>query len=156
MIEGVVMQRLVDVLNGRGAVLHTYPITLGEMGDATDDSLYEAKALEAAANGRLVPDSEIERLTARLHVSRSRQMTSYGDDLERSSETKDGLEQSVRERAYDLWEQDGRPDGRAELHWHRALDQHLSQRAYALWQREGCPDGRADEFWHRVVGFEAQ
>ncbi|MCC8403343.1 DUF2934 domain-containing protein [Paraburkholderia sp. MMS20-SJTN17] len=150
------MQRLVDVLNGRGAVLHTYPITLGEMGNATDDSLYEAKALEAAANGRLVPDDEIERLTARLHVSRSRQMTSYGDDLERSSETKDGLEQSVRERAYALWEQDGRPDGRAELYWHRALDHHLSQRAYALWQREGCPDGRADEFWHRVVGFEAQ
>lgn len=150
------MQRLVDVLNGSGTVLHTYPITLGELGDATDDSLYEAKALEAAANGRLVPDSEIERLTARLHVSRSGQMSSYGDDLERSSETKNGLEQSVRERAYALWEQDGRPEGRTEVYWHRALDQHLSQRAYALWQREGCPDGRADEFWHRVVGFEAQ
>ena len=150
------MQRLVDVLNGGGTVLHTYPITLGEWGDAADDSLYEAKALEAAAHGRLVPDNEIEGLTARLHVSRSGQMSPYGDDLERSSETKDGLEQEVRERAYALWEQDGRLDGRTEVYWYRALDQHLSERAYALWQREGCPEGRADEFWLRVVGFEAQ
>ena len=83
-------------------------------------------------------------------------MSPYGDDLERSSETKDGLEQAVRERAYALWEQDGRLDGRTEVYWYRALDQHLSERAYALWQREGCPEGRADEFWLRVVGFEAQ
>jgi hypothetical protein len=150
------MRRLVDVLSGSGTVLHTYPITLGDRGDEANDSLYEAKALEAAAHGRLVADNEIERLTARLHVSRSGQMSPYGDDLERSSETKDGLEQSVRERAYALWERDGRPDSPTEVFWHRALDQHLSERAYALWQREGCPDGRADEFWHRVVGFEAQ
>lgn len=150
------MQRLVDVLNGSGAVLHTYPITLGELGDATDDSLYEAKALEAAASGRLVPDNEVERLTARLRVSRSGQMSSYGDDLDQSSETKGGLEQEVRERAYSLWEQDGRPNGANETYWHQALDQHLRQRAYALWQREGSPDGRADEFWNRIVGFEAQ
>jgi hypothetical protein len=150
------MLRLVDVLNRSGTVLHTYPITLGEQGDEANDSLYEAKALEAAAHGRLVADREVERLTARLHVSRSGQMSPYGDDLERSSETKSGLEQSVRERAYALWEQDGRPDRPTEMYWHRALDQHLSERAYALWQREGCPDGRADEFWHRVVSFEAQ
>lgn len=103
------MQRLVDVMNGSGTVLHTYPITLGELGDAADDSLYEAKALQAATHGRLVADDEIERLTARLHVSRSGQMSPYGDDLERSSETKDGSEQSVRERAYTLWEQAGAP-----------------------------------------------
>jgi hypothetical protein len=150
------MQRLVDVLSGGGAVLHTYLITLGEQGDEANDRLYEAKALEAAAHGRLVADSEIGRLKARLHISRSGQMSPYGDHLERSSETKDGLEQSVRERAYALWEQEGRPNKPAEGYWHQALDQHLSERAYALWQREGCPDGRADEFWHRVVGFEAQ
>ena len=34
-----------------------------------------AKALEAAAHGRLVPDHEIERLTARLHISRSGRMS---------------------------------------------------------------------------------
>jgi hypothetical protein len=150
------MQRLVDVMNGSGTVLHTYPITLGELGDGVDDSLYEAKALQAAAHGHLVADDEIERLTARLHVSRSGQMSPYGDDVERTSETKGGLEQSVRERAYALWEQAGRPEEPTEEYWHRALDQHLRQRAYALWQREGCPDGRSDEFWHRVVSFEAQ
>ncbi|KAA0999964.1 DUF2934 domain-containing protein [Paraburkholderia panacisoli] len=149
-------QRLVDVLNGSGAVLHTYPITLGELGDAADANLYEAKALEAAAHGRLVRDTELAGLRARLHISRGGQMSPYGDDLEQNSETKLGLEQEVRERAYALWEKDGRPDGRTEVYWHRALDQHLCVRAYALWQREGCPDGRADEFWYRVVGFEVQ
>jgi hypothetical protein len=149
-------QRLVDVLDSSGAVLHTYPVTLGELGDAADDSHYEAKALEAAAHGHLVPDAELASLKARIHVSRGGQMAPYGDDLDQSSETKSGLEQSVRERAYALWEQDGRPDGRTEAYWHQALDQHLRERAYALWQQEGCPEGGADEYWRRVVGFEAQ
>ena len=29
-------------------------------------------------------------------------------------------EQAVRERAYALWEQDGRPDGRSVAHWSQA------------------------------------
>lgn len=29
-------------------------------------------------------------------------------------------EDRVRVRAYELWEQDGRPDGRADEYWHRA------------------------------------
>jgi len=149
-------QRMVDVLNSNGAVLHTYPITLGELGDRADNAQYEAKALEAAALGRLVPDADLARLTARMHVSRGGQMAAYGDDLDQSSETKSGLEQSVRERAYALWEQDGRPDGQAEEYWHRALDQHLRGRAYALWEQDGRPEGGADQYWRRVVGFESQ
>ncbi|WP_084113189.1 DUF2934 domain-containing protein [Belnapia moabensis] len=30
--------------------------------------------------------------------------------------------QSVRERAYFLWQEDGCPDGRAEYHWFRAME----------------------------------
>jgi hypothetical protein len=30
------------------------------------------------------------------------------------------FEDRVRTRAHRLWEQDGRPEGRAEEHWHRA------------------------------------
>src|SRR6185437_14972358 len=29
-------------------------------------------------------------------------------------------EERIRERAYQLWEEDGAPDGRAEEYWHRA------------------------------------
>jgi hypothetical protein len=44
-------QRLVDVCNRSGVVIHTYPVTIdGDAGDAD----YQAKALEAAAHGRLV------------------------------------------------------------------------------------------------------
>lgn len=29
-------------------------------------------------------------------------------------------EQLIRERAYALWQEDGRPDGQAEMYWERA------------------------------------
>ena len=148
-------ERLVDVIDGSGAVLHTYPVTLSESGNAADDSEYQAKALEAAAHGRLVPDAELGTLMARMHTGRGGQMAPYGDDLEKNSETRLGLDQAVRERAYLLWEKDGRPDGRAEEYWHRALDQHLRERAYVLWQQEGSPEGRQDQYWRRLVDFQA-
>src|SRR5688500_2801776 len=31
-----------------------------------------------------------------------------------------GIEERVRERAYALWEQEGRPDGREQEHWEEA------------------------------------
>ncbi|HTJ93584.1 MAG TPA: DUF2934 domain-containing protein [Pararobbsia sp.] len=34
--------------------------------------------------------------------------------------TIDTLEHRIRERAYRLWEQDGRPDGKAEEYWSQA------------------------------------
>jgi hypothetical protein len=149
-------ERLVEILDSSGTVLHTYPVTLGELGDAADDAAYEAKALEAAAHGRLVPDSELESLSARIHVSRGGQMASYGDEVQGNSETRVGLEQAVRERAYALWEHDGRPENCSDQYWHRALDEHLRARAYALWQQAGSPEGRADEYWERLVAFQAQ
>jgi len=114
------------------------------------------KAVEAAAQGQLVPDAELGSLTARMHVSRGGQMAAYGDDRDRRSETKVGLEQEIRERAYLLWEKDGCPAGYADEYWHRALNQHLRERAYALWQQAGSPEGREDEYWNRVLEFEAQ
>ena len=30
------------------------------------------------------------------------------------------LEDQIRERAYRLWEEEGRPEGRAEIHWQKA------------------------------------
>ncbi|MDB5361540.1 MAG: hypothetical protein JWO51_2837 [Rhodospirillales bacterium] len=148
-----VAERLVDVLDRNGTVLHTYPVTLED--DAGDEARYEAKALEAASHGQLVPDGELGGLTARMHVSRGGQLAPYGDDVAADSETKVGLEQAIRERAYLLWEQDGSQEGRAEEYWHRALDQHLRERAYLLWQQEGSPEGRADEYWRRIRDFEA-
>jgi hypothetical protein len=70
------------------------------------------------------------------------------------AETKAGLDQVVRERAYLLWEQAGRPDGRADYFWHQAQHQRFSERAYALSEREGCPEGKADEHWFRTRAFE--
>lgn len=38
------------------------------------------------------------------------------------------FEQAVRETAYFLWEQDGKPHGREQEYWYRALERHLRQR----------------------------
>lgn len=149
-------EQLVDVLDGAGKVLHTYRITLATTAGPADDAAYVAKALEAAANGRLVPDSELGTLTARIHVSRGGQMAPVGDMVAADSETKFGLEQSVRERAYLLWEQAGRPEGRADEFWHRALDEHLRERAYVLWVQAGRPEGGADRYWQQVAEFQSQ
>jgi hypothetical protein len=46
-------ERLVDILNGDGAVVHTFPITLSGS-DTVSDIDYQTKALEAAAHAQLV------------------------------------------------------------------------------------------------------
>ena len=38
------------------------------------------------------------------------------------SEADRDLERRIRDRAYLLWEAEGKPDGRADEHWHRARE----------------------------------
>jgi hypothetical protein len=38
-------------------------------------------------------------------------------------------EEAIRARAYQIWEEEGRPEGRQELHWQRALEWFASQAA---------------------------
>lgn len=38
-------------------------------------------------------------------------------------EARDNKERIVRDRAYHIWEREGRPDGRAHDHWHRAISE---------------------------------
>jgi hypothetical protein len=148
-------ERLVDVLNSsKAAVTHTFPITIGDLDIASKDAEYEEKALKAAAYAQLVPDADLKGLTTRMHVSRGGALEPYGDQLDILSQTKQGLDQVVRERAYLLWEQEGCREGRADEYWHRAHDQHIRERAYMLWQQDGCPEGRPDEYWHRTREFE--
>lgn len=149
-------ERLVDVLDVHGNVIHTFPISLGASGEPASDDDYLTKALEAAGHAQLVPDDELAGLTARLHVDRSGQMAPYGDDGDPSSQTNASLEQAVRERAYKLWEDDGRPEGRSEDYWHLAVDQHLRERAYVMWEQKGGGKGDADKDWTQTEKFEEQ
>jgi len=55
-------------------------------------------------------------------------------------------EQAVRERAYALWEQDGRPEGRSVAHWSQAEMEIAVEQAKA--RRSLFTDGTA----HRLVG----
>jgi hypothetical protein len=142
-------ERLVDVLDGNNVVLHTYPISIEAADIIPDETEYFARALEAAAHAQLVSDANLKSLSARMHVSRRGPLAPYGDTRGTLSETKRGLEQLVRERAYFLWENDGCPHGRADDYWQKAHDEHLQGRAYVLWQQEGSPEGQADEQWHQ-------
>jgi hypothetical protein len=129
-------ERLVDVEKRGARVLHTFPVTVSAPPE--EEGAFKHKALEAAANAKLVPNEELESLNAKMHVSRGGQLTPYGDPHGILAETKAGLDQVFRERAYLLWENAGRPDGRAD----------------ALWEREGCPEGKADEHWRKTRAFE--
>ena len=145
-------ERLVDVGRRGTEVLHTFPVTT--TAPSTEEEAFKEKALEAAANAKLVPNEELESLNAKMHVARGGQLTPYGDPHGVLAETKSGLDQVVRERAYLLWEQAGRPDGRANDFWHQAQHQRFCERAYARWEREGRPEGKADEHWFRTRAFE--
>ena len=148
-------ERLVDVLDSRKTVVHTFPVTLSGP-DVPTAAQYEDKALQAAAYAQVVPDDDLPRLTTRMHVDRGGALAPYGDGRDVTSQTKRNLEQAVRERAYFLWQGDGCPEGRADEYWQRADEQHLRERAYTLWQQEGCPEGRADEHWRLTRQFQAE
>jgi DUF2934 family protein len=144
-------ERLVDILDVNRNVVHTYPITLAD-GSESD---FRAKGLEAAASGQLVPDAELGWLTARMHHSHGGRMEPVEDRLSVDSQTRTSLQQEVREKAYLLWEQEGRLEGLSDEYWHRALEQHLQERAFVLWQQEGRPVGHAEENFRQVREFEA-
>jgi hypothetical protein len=144
-------ERLVDVENAGAKILHTFPVTISA---TAEEKAFKQKALEAAGNAKLVPSEELESLNAKMHVGRGGQLTPYGDPHGVLAETKAGLDQVVRERAYLLWEQAGRLDGCPDDFWHQAQHQRFCERAYALWERAGCPDGKADEHWFRTRAFE--
>ena len=107
-------ERLVDVLNQKGTVLHTFPVSVRASEPVPSDTKFEEKALSASAHAQLVPTGELESLSARMHVSRGGPVTPYGDSHDVLMETKIGLDRIVRECAYLLWEQEGRPEGRAD------------------------------------------
>jgi hypothetical protein len=54
-----------------------------------------------------------------------------------SHDTDPAFLEAIRRTAYFLWEQDGRPDGRAEEYWRRAFEKHRSERKYDRWLDEG-------------------
>ena len=114
-------ERLVDVMNNKENVLHTFPVSVRAAEPDPSDTKFEDKALSAAAHAQLVPTGELEGLSARMHVSRGGPVTPYGDSHDVLMETKIDLDRIVRERAYLLWDQEGRPEGRA--------DEYLASRA---------------------------
>ncbi|MEO7206876.1 MAG: DUF2934 domain-containing protein [Steroidobacteraceae bacterium] len=147
-------ERLVDVKMGERGVVHTFPITISDPLAETNEKAFTEKALEAAAHAKVLEDDELEGLSAQMHVSRSGPLEPDHDPLSVLAETKEGLDQFVRDRAYFLWEQAGRPDGAAEEFWHKAQHQRWCERAYALWWREGCQAGNAHQHWYRIRDFE--
>jgi hypothetical protein len=47
--------------------------------------------------------------------------------------------EAVRKTAYFLWEHDGRPHGRHDEYYLRALDIHRRQRSYDAWLQDSPP-----------------
>jgi CheY-like chemotaxis protein len=53
----------------------------------------------------------------------------------------------IAERAYELWEHQGRPHGYDVSHWLEAEHKLIAERAYALWENQGRPHGYALTHW---------
>ena len=85
---------MVDVINGLGIALHTFPVQVENPNASEDD--YKAKALKLAAHLQLVPEDDIATMTARLHVSRPGPATPIGDDRHILLGTKQGFEKVLR------------------------------------------------------------
>ena len=145
-------ERLIDVVKDNHIVLHTFPVEPPEP-EAPEIKFHE-KALSAATHAQLVPACDLNKLSTREHVGRGGQLTPYGDSRDIMTETKTALEQSVKERAYHLWEQAGRPEESQEEFWHQAREEHFRERAYKLWEYEGRPEGHADRHWHWTRDYE--
>lgn len=60
--------------------------------------------------------------------------------------------EQIRQTAYFLWEQDGRPEGRSFDYWLRAKEMALRQIAYDKWLADGTPVDRAEEHWRDAAG----
>jgi hypothetical protein len=144
-------EKLIDVVKDEHNVLHTFPVEAPE--PEAEDKFHE-KALSAATHAQLVPAEELGKLSTREHVSRGGPLRPFGDSRDIMTETKAALEQSVRERAYFLWEQAGRLEGSQDAFWHQAREEHFRERAYRLWEYEGRPEGHADRHWHWTRDYE--
>ena len=57
------------------------------------------------------------------------------------------IAERLRQTAYFFWEQDGRPEGRANEYWLRAKEALQREMAYDRWLAEGAPAGRSEKFW---------
>lgn len=57
------------------------------------------------------------------------------------------IAEQIRQTAYFLWEQDGRPDGDPMVYWLRAKEAMVRQLAYDRWLSGGAPPDRSDLFW---------
>jgi hypothetical protein len=69
-----------------------------------------------------------------------------GPMLERDRWGDPKFEEAVRETAYFLWEQDGRPQGREQEYWYRALERTLRERnADGAIRQQPRHTGQADD-----------
>lgn len=57
----------------------------------------------------------------------------------------------IRQTAYFLWEQDGRPEERAFHYWLRAKEMLVRELAYDKWLAEGTPANRAEANWRAAA-----
>ena len=69
--------------------------------------------------------------------------------------TQPSLHNLIQQRAHRIWEQAGKPEGQADVHWQQAWqsvkDEAVSRRAYQLWEDAGRPDGQDKVHWDQAT-----
>ncbi|HEY4202703.1 MAG TPA: DUF2934 domain-containing protein [Devosiaceae bacterium] len=72
------------------------------------------------------------------------------DQDEAQKREDDDFHMAVKDTAYFLWEQAGRPDGLADTFWQLAVEHHIRARAYSIWLRKGQPLGHPEDDWREA------
>lgn len=91
---------------------------------------YECKTRNEVRQDKLQPGLVLvcEACGAKSRVQQSFQLVRLGDgggdratpEQEGVADTQNALHEHIRQRAYEIWEQEGRPEGHADAHWFRA------------------------------------
>ena len=95
-------------------------------------------------------DGQIEELTQSKQAGRFLMADADNPWIDRDFETQ------VREMAYFLWENDGRPHGREKQYWFTALDRCLRQREAGELLRKEPADGTTEQHVKNDAGLRPQ
>jgi hypothetical protein len=93
------------------------------------------KSDQSQAPGHFENQGPKDQATPRANTDREEQYQSTRDRVP----TDTGREDKVRERAYEIWEREGRPEGLAHHHWDRAAQDLDSEEANRQGHAESKP-----------------
>jgi len=110
--------------------------TLNLQDDSSAREVMAVRIIELAKAGELRPKHLRDRVLHEASMASRVGLDDSAPGAEPSATDAEG-EQRIRERAYQLWEADGAPEGKADQYWHRARELIEEEAKSELKDRQG-------------------